>query len=720
MRLQNSPTQSKKRLEAHGPSLSFSLQTGIPTDVLLQLESQLRSLKNPAPFLLQLHQQCPDLAELALEQGRYSLALELELQEPLSQIKALTFVGRKTEVQDLLSKADILKPGLAGALRSYSLRLAGQAPEALRLWQEAVIPGWQNLSLQQQAELKLHAGGLFFSLSDFSLALENYAEAFSFYSKLNRPGKMAVAAFNCSIAVGYLDRPLDANTWLWRAEEILETYPLPHLQSSIQLSRIEKRVAQGAHLEAHVLCQDFLAKGDLSMVQKVLALQAEARSCLELGLAFVAESAIAEARKFLLQYQIWQYEPFQRALEIDLEFFTGRALARPPLGQSVAPATVDQRAERDLVIAIARRCWLRQEVQKIPRAIQDLEPFAAQLPEDIQILVLQNTGLAPQTLRGFLSQCLLNLGTRGMSSLVHLQKNWRTWLQQQPELCEQSPLAKGLNQVFGGVEAHFVGNLILASRHYSEARATFERGGVDRWRSLAFGLLAVVDPHEHRAWIAYLNELGADEQQWLQAHFRRNWGLNILAGRWLVTDEATELAMADTASTQPNHYDLFFNTNDQIAWLRGEALPLKGVLLQLLQVLMQAPRVEGLAKESLAEKVWQQKYDPLVHDSLIYTTVNRLRDFVAVESVRGAYRLPPSWKIATLASGDLGADRLSSRQQTILKAAAAQKLLQRHDIVGLIQVSERTALRELSQLVALGFLEKLGSGRGVSYRKAGT
>ena len=34
------------------------------------------------------------------------------------------------------------------------------------------------------------------------------------------------------------------------------------------------------------------------------------------------------------------------------------------------------------------------------------------------------------------------------------------------------------------------------------------------------------------------------------------------------------------------------------------------------------------SKESLVEKIWQQKYNPLVHDNKIYVTIKRLRELL--------------------------------------------------------------------------------------------
>ena len=63
----------------------------------------------------------------------------------------------------------------------------------------------------------------------------------------------------------------------------------------------------------------------------------------------------------------------------------------------------------------------------------------------------------------------------------------------------------------------------------------------------------------------------------------------------------------------------------------------------------------GTTKEEIAEKLWRENYNPLAHESRVYTTVRRLRDFLEsltkselVETVGARYRLNPEIKFTIL------------------------------------------------------------------------
>lgn len=50
-------------------------------------------------------------------------------------------------------------------------------------------------------------------------------------------------------------------------------------------------------------------------------------------------------------------------------------------------------------------------------------------------------------------------------------------------------------------------------------------------------------------------------------------------------------------------------------------------------------RSEFLDKETLIKLVWNETYNPLVHDTRVYTSVRRLREIVEIETIEGKYRL---------------------------------------------------------------------------------
>jgi DNA-binding response OmpR family regulator len=50
-------------------------------------------------------------------------------------------------------------------------------------------------------------------------------------------------------------------------------------------------------------------------------------------------------------------------------------------------------------------------------------------------------------------------------------------------------------------------------------------------------------------------------------------------------------------------------------------------LVDLLKLLMENPGVP-FSKEDLAKKLWNQKYNPAIHDNTIYVTIKRIRSLI--------------------------------------------------------------------------------------------
>jgi DeoR/GlpR family transcriptional regulator of sugar metabolism len=69
--------------------------------------------------------------------------------------------------------------------------------------------------------------------------------------------------------------------------------------------------------------------------------------------------------------------------------------------------------------------------------------------------------------------------------------------------------------------------------------------------------------------------------------------------------------------------------------------------------------------------------------------------------------------LAVPAVGDF--DLISNRQRLVLELAARRGVVRRLDLVRRFGVSRETARQELARLVAAGFLQRAGAGRGVRY-----
>ncbi len=144
-----------------------------------------------------------------------------------------------------------------------------------------------------------------------------------------------------------------------------------------------------------------------------------------------------------------------------------------------------------------------------------------------------------------------------------------------------------------------------------------------------------------------------------------------------------------------------------------------------------------VSKETLVRGIWDQEYDPLRHDGLIYSLINRTRKLLGeksswLENSEEGYFLGQGVKVLyyseaatsptevkvvpqSLKNKGLVKSLLTSRQQEILNLFNSQAYLNTRLLVEQFQVSEATASRDLAKLYQDGYLSKQGSGRSTIY-----
>ena len=154
--------------------------------------------------------------------------------------------------------------------------------------------------------------------------------------------------------------------------------------------------------------------------------------------------------------------------------------------------------------------------------------------------------------------------------------------------------------------------------------------------------------------------------------------------------------------------------------------PLEGrpVLQRLLDELLTAPG-HSLTGEGLFARVWEQRYDPLVHEGRVHVNVHRLRQWLrdlgsphdSLVVVReGRVCLAPGADVRTLeldVEGP-GASRSHDVGERVLQCldrgeVAPGELQQR------LGVSRSSINRTLRVLLAEGRIVRLGAGRGTRY-----
>lgn len=101
-----------------------------------------------------------------------------------------------------------------------------------------------------------------------------------------------------------------------------------------------------------------------------------------------------------------------------------------------------------------------------------------------------------------------------------------------------------------------------------------------------------------------------------------------------ITDYCKEIEQLSSSQ-----FDLIvdFSTNCIIEKSKGRInFKNQFILLDLLKMFVQAPGVSH-SKEDMVTSVWNQQYDPIVHDNKIYVTIKRLRELIEPDCHRPKY-----------------------------------------------------------------------------------
>ncbi len=151
----------------------------------------------------------------------------------------------------------------------------------------------------------------------------------------------------------------------------------------------------------------------------------------------------------------------------------------------------------------------------------------------------------------------------------------------------------------------------------------------------------------------------------------------------------------------------------------------KPLIEELLYFLVCHPN-ESYTKEQLIGFVWRESYNPLVHDSRIYTSVKRIRQMFAslgekevVIQDAGRYGLSREIKFVVIsrASQDLP---ILPRQKWVIEFVDQNGTIDRLTAENVLDISAAQVKRDLKDLVDRGFLSIDGSGRAAKYIRGRT
>jgi pentatricopeptide repeat protein len=146
----------------------------------------------------------------------------------------------------------------------------------------------------------------------------------------------------------------------------------------------------------------------------------------------------------------------------------------------------------------------------------------------------------------------------------------------------------------------------------------------------------------------------------------------------------------------------------------------KGLLLRILLTLIEK-KGQVIAKEELFEKVWQDLYDPIKHDNLIYININRLRKLIEPDAKKNRY-------ILNMAGGYMFndavsfyiksvnmEDSLSKRQTEILDFIRKNKRITIREYKERFGISKSSAIRDLKRLKELNLISEERAGNKAVY-----
>jgi tetratricopeptide (TPR) repeat protein len=160
-------------------------------------------------------------------------------------------------------------------------------------------------------------------------------------------------------------------------------------------------------------------------------------------------------------------------------------------------------------------------------------------------------------------------------------------------------------------------------------------------------------------------------------------------------------------------------------WIRTSSKMIsieKSVMQKRLIFALIAAYTNSISKEDLVSRVWDELYNPLIHDSVLYRAVSRLRKSLGLAWITfesGMLRLTPGKKrfLAILPNDEtlLRQSILDERKIRILTLLKYRGQVTRSQAVKLLQAPERTVARDLSFLVERKLAQRQGSGRGTVY-----
>lgn len=160
--------------------------------------------------------------------------------------------------------------------------------------------------------------------------------------------------------------------------------------------------------------------------------------------------------------------------------------------------------------------------------------------------------------------------------------------------------------------------------------------------------------------------------------------------------------------------------------IHGQTIAMHGrdIPFKLLIALLKGGPV-SIDKQVLFEAAWGRRFNPVYDKSTFYFNIFNLRKWLGTVSSRevlqstpNGYSIDPSLKVALIERGEV--KKKTDRRCAILDIIRVKGYIDNRSLREVTSASRATVLRELQKLVQDGQIERVGWGRRVHYRIAGS
>lgn len=668
---------------------------------------------------------------LAMEASLYELAVFFEVQDPFYKNLCLLLSGQVENYLKLKANTGFelsFRDGLlATGLSVLCLRLQGNLPAAADLFDSTIIPHFfdantmalkdeldSRINDREVGELLLIGATVHFFAANYTKAVTLYRAATELLDFANAPSRTAVAYFNSAVTCNHLAKHKEVEQFLTMARYTLKTYSVPGLEASMNLFEIECCAGNAEFTKGLTALEALFQRPDLNPTQRIVAHQTHGRILIELGRLKEADNALSVSRQLIAETGFEQFGGFQAALEMERETLGGKNPEAPR-----THSRWSQRSQNLISLAEVRSFFLRGNKEKASQLYQQFLSKNSQsvktslFREDIESYLYAPTSIRTDRGRVLQSRFFQALEQKKLNSLKLLLVGSTTHhaaqdiLSQVLGLMLQALLFLGSQDEKSTIECA------------EKALALAEAHDLNRLSFMVLAILASVDPHRHFLWAQALKAHDAEYISFIEKLLAPFLPKQVFSSRWMITPSGASLTYRASFESEKG---LIIDKDTGHVTLNGKMISFSGqtVLFRLLcEIATASPG--GLSKESAVEQSWGYTYDPLIHDALVYSAIRRLRALVPIEVFEGRYRLPQQTDWTCLVSEGEAAQKqvpLNLRQKSILELAAKSAVgrIGRQDVADHLKTSPRTALRELTVLVEMKVIERVGAGRAATYQ----